>query len=95
MLATFEKWYREEYLILLQKLPGYLRSLQYKLGPKTPLAKGEFRPEYLAIDETDDLSVFGSKEADAVNTTPCTLKCIEDSKVFIAWGWKLLHLQVY
>ena len=44
----FEKWYREEHLALLARLPGYHRSLRYKLGPKTPLTQGETQP-YLAI----------------------------------------------
>jgi hypothetical protein len=37
----FEKWYREEHLELLSKLPGYQRSLRYKIGPRTPLTQGE------------------------------------------------------
>ena len=34
----------------------------------------------------DDVSAFGSKEAEAANTTPWTVKHIEQSKPFIARG---------
>lgn len=46
----FEKWYREEHLNLLAKIPGYRRSLRYKIGPRTPLTQGETQP-YLAVHE--------------------------------------------
>ena len=75
----FEKWYREEHLGLLAKLPGYHRSLRYKIGPRTPLTQGETQP-YLAIHFVDDVSAFGSKEAEVANTTPWTVKHIEQSK---------------
>ena len=86
----FEKWYREEHLNLLAKLPGYRRTLRYKIGPKTPLTKDEDPPPYLAIHEVDDVVAFGGKEADAANSTPWTVKHIEQSKPFIARGWKLV-----
>lgn len=92
-IDDFEKWYREEHLNMLSKLPGYRRSLRYKLGPKTKLTKGDFQPDYLAIHEIDDLSGFGGKEAEAAITTPWTVKHIEDSEVVIVRGWKLLHTE--
>ena len=73
---------------LLSKLPGYRRSLRYKLSPvQTPLTKGEGPEEvqpYLAIHEIDDVAAFGSKEAEEANTTPWTKKHIEESHPFIA-----------
>ena len=57
----FEKWYREEHLELLSKLPGYRRSLRYKIGPRSPLTKGETQP-YLAIHEvchSSSLQILG------------------------------------
>lgn len=76
----FEKWYQEEHLDLLSKLPGYNRSLRYKIGPKAPLTQGEPEP-YLAIHFVDDVSkAFGGKEAEAANTTPWTVKHIQQSK---------------
>ena len=82
----FEKWYREEHLDMLSKLPGYRRSLRFKLGPDTPLTKESTQP-YLAIHEVDNCDkAFSSKEAEAANTTPWTVKHIEESKPFIARG---------
>jgi hypothetical protein len=56
--ADFEKWYREEHLEMLSKLPGYRRSLRYKIGPQNPLTQGETQP-YLAIHEVG-FNVVGS-----------------------------------
>ena len=82
----FEKWYREEHLDLLSKLPGYRRSLRYKIGPKTPLTRDESPPPYLAIHEVESVDAFGSKEAEAANSTPWTAKHIKESVPFIARG---------
>lgn len=90
----FEKWYREEHLVLLAKLPGYHRSLRFKIGPDTPLTKTP-PPKYLAIHYVDDISAFEGKEADAANETPWTKKHIAESKPFIARGWKLVHTEGY
>ncbi len=51
--------YREEHLELLSKLPGYRRSLRYKLSQtQMPLTKGsgpeEVQP-WLSIHEIDDV----------------------------------------
>lgn len=71
---------------MLSKLPGYRRSLRYKIGPKTPLTRDDSPPPYLAIHEIDSVDAFGSKEAEAANTTPGSKKHIEESKPFIARG---------
>ena len=60
----FEKWYREEHLELLSKLPGYRRSLRYKIGPRTPLTQGETEP-YLAIHEVSASTPGSVVESDA------------------------------
>ncbi|OAL34514.1 hypothetical protein AYO20_06144 [Fonsecaea nubica] len=90
----FDKWYREEHLDMLHKLPGYRRSSRYVIGPKTALTKDE-PPKYLAIHEMDSLQGFVGKEADAANTTPWTVKHIKDSKVFIPRGWELITSRGY
>ena len=90
----FEKWYREEHLQLLSRLPGYRRSLRYKLGPDTPLKKEDTQP-YLAIHCVDDVECFGSKEAETANNTPWTIQHIADSHPFIARAWKRLYAEGY
>lgn len=84
--ADFEAWYRDEHLNMLSKLPGYRRSLRYKLGPKTPLTRDESPPAYLAIHEIDSVRCFGGKEAEAANSTPWTKKQLEESREFVARG---------
>ena len=86
--TNVEQGYREEHLELRSKLPGYRRSLRYKLSKiQTPLTKGlgpeEVQP-YLAIHEVDHVSAFGSKEAVEANTTPWTRRHIDESHPFIA-----------
>ena len=94
-LEDFEAWYREEHLNLLAKMPGYRRSLRYRLGPCTLLTSKDGVPPYLAVHEFDDLNeAFKSKEAAAANT-PWTKKQHNDSKAFIVRGWKRLHQEGY
>lgn len=84
--ADFEKWYREEHLSMLSRLPGYRRSLRYKLGPTTPLTRDEAPPPYLAIHEVDSVEAFGSQEAEAANSTAWSKKHIAESRPFVARG---------
>ncbi|KAK5098509.1 hypothetical protein LTR70_002722 [Exophiala xenobiotica] len=91
----FDKWYREEHLDMLSKMPGYRRSLRYKLGPKTPLTQGETQPAFLAIHEVDSMDAFASEEGQAASTTEWSVKQIQESKPFIARAWKLVHAQGY
>lgn len=85
-VEDFEFWYRNEHLSMLSNLPGYRRSLRYKIGPKTELTRDESPPPYLAIHEIDSVDAFGSKEAEAANTTPGSKKHIAESDPFIARG---------
>ena len=78
-VEDFEKWYREEHLDMLSKLPGYHRSLRYKIGPRTPLTQGETEP-YLAIHFVNDVSAFESQEAADANATSGSIKHIQESK---------------
>lgn len=91
-------------------MPGYRRSLRYQLGPSVnpALSKGihdpargieekdGFIPKYFTIHEIDDIGrAFTSKEAEAANVTPWTVKHIKDSKVFVARAWQLVHQEGY
>lgn len=86
----FDKWYREEHLHLVRNITGYRRSLRYELGARTPITVGE-PGKYLTIHELDDIQQLDSKEAQAANNTPWTIKNISESKVVIARGWELVH----
>lgn len=86
-----EKWYREEHLEMLSKMPGYRRSLRYILGPRTPLTLGE-PGKFLAIHEVDDMdAASSSEESKAAITTPWSVKHIKGSKLFIVRRWALIH----
>lgn len=94
--VDFDKWYREEHLHMLSKLPGYRRSLRYKLGPRTPLTEGDDPPRFLAIHEVDDaVKALSGKEIEDVNATEWTKKNVSESDAFIARGWRLLHKEGY
>ncbi|KIW12294.1 hypothetical protein PV08_09571 [Exophiala spinifera] len=83
----FDRWYREEHLDLLSRLPGYRRSLRYVLGPKMPITEGD-PSRYLTIHEVDDVHAFDGKEAEAANATAWTAKHIGEAKVFIPRMWR-------
>ncbi|KIX06604.1 uncharacterized protein Z518_04580 [Rhinocladiella mackenziei CBS 650.93] len=90
--TDFDRWYREEHLDMLHKLPGYRRSLRYVIGPETPLTVGQ-PPKYLAVHEIENLRAFDGKEAEAANTTPWTVKHLKESKAFVPRGWELIYSQ--
>lgn len=78
----FEKWYLEEHLDMLHKVPGHRRSQRYVIGPKIPkLGDVTEAPKYLAIHEYDDLNAFLNNHSSVAETngTPWTIKHIQDS----------------
>jgi hypothetical protein len=90
--VDFDKWYREEHLEMLSKIPGYRRSLRFELGPKMELTEPEVG-KYMGIHEMDNWDGMTSEAAVAANTTPWTTKHIQESKPFVVRGWKLIHSQ--
>lgn len=95
--ADFEKWYREEHLDMLSELPGYRRTLRYKLGPKIPFSKGpDVVPAFLAIHEVDDvLKALQSEQSEKTNGTEWTKKVLGDCEMIVARGWKLVQAEGY
>lgn len=90
----FDKWYREEHLDMMSRVPGFIRALRYKLGLKTPLTKGEDPPTYLAIYEVDDAMSFISHEASAAaGATDWSKKHMAGSKAFVVRGWQRVHAE--
>lgn len=69
----FNKWYGEEHLVLLSKIPGYLRGRRYKLVDQEGYNQGdeEEKPaaKYLAIYDLTKSDVFTTPEFAASNTT--------------------------
>ncbi|KAF2681310.1 hypothetical protein K458DRAFT_310096 [Lentithecium fluviatile CBS 122367] len=94
--VDFDNWYREEHLQKLSKLPGYRRTLRYKLGPKTHLTKGDVVPAFLAMHEIDDVvKALEGKELEETNGTEWTKKVLADCNIFFARGWKLVGTAGY
>jgi hypothetical protein len=89
-VEDFHKWYHEEHLDLLSKVPGYRKSSRYVLGPATPLTLGE-PGKYLAIHELDSMEGLAGPEAKAANETEWTVRMLKESSIFIARIWKLVH----
>jgi len=92
--ADFHKWYDEEHLAMLAKIPGYWRTSRYLLGPATAVTLGQ-PGRCFAIHEFDDLAGLAGKEAEAASATPWSLKHINDSRVCIMRGWDLVHSEGY
>ena len=91
----FNKWYREEHLPMMSKAPGFRRSLQYKLGPKTPQTKDEDPPTYLTIYETENGQDLLSGEAAKAGGTEWTKKHMAASQAFVVRRWQRLHAEGY
>jgi hypothetical protein len=89
----WHKWYREEHLDMLSKVPGYRRSQRYKVGTPVPvLTRGE-PTKYLVIHEFDYLKGMGGSEAQALNNTEWTKKHIADAKVMIIRAFKRIFAE--
>jgi hypothetical protein len=89
--VEYDKWYREEHLDALHKIPVYRRSQRYKLGPLVPnVTRGE-PPRYLAIHEVDDVKkFFAGPEFDAAWSS-WTKRQVEDAKAFVVRAWENIH----
>ncbi|KAL9069844.1 MAG: hypothetical protein Q9157_006032 [Trypethelium eluteriae] len=90
----YDRFYREEHLDLLHKVPGFRRSQRYVLGPKTRLTQGD-PPKYLAVHEFNDLSVLAGPEMTDTNSRPWTQKILKENTAFILRGWQLIKPEGY
>ena len=82
----------------LEGLSGYRRLLRYKLGPRTPLTKGEDVPLFLAMHEVESARGFMESRAEgAKKTTPSewAVKNVKGCRIFTLRGWKLVHQEGY
>jgi hypothetical protein len=84
----YHKWYKEEHLDALSKIPVYRRSQRYKLGPLIPNLTRNNPPRFLSIHEVDDVKqFFQGPEFDAA-WTPWTEKHIADATAFVVRAWE-------
>ncbi|KAF9735013.1 putative alpha/beta hydrolase [Paraphaeosphaeria minitans] len=90
----YDAWFRTEHMDQLAALPGYRRTLRYKLGPRTALTKGEDVPLFLAVHEVEDAGKWMAGRAEAAKTaTPSewAVRNVRGCRVFRVRGWRLVH----
>ncbi|KAL9097301.1 MAG: hypothetical protein Q9165_000728 [Trypethelium subeluteriae] len=90
----YDRFYREEHLDLLHKVPGFRRSQRYVLGQRTKFTQGE-PPKFLAIHEFNDLSVLAGPEMTETNSRPWTQKILKENTAFVLRGWQLIKPEGY
>jgi hypothetical protein len=74
--SEFNKWYEEEHMVLLSKVPGWLRGRRYKFLSQTELAgkatqsNAAVPPPYVAIHEFDRPDFMALPEYQSALNTP-------------------------
>ena len=84
------RWYREEHIPLLAKVPGWRRSRRYVLrdaGPASGTGAEEVRakgrpPKYLAVHEWESLESFETDEFRYATSTPWRMRLFESAEVW-------------
>jgi hypothetical protein len=91
----FDKWLHQEHLDVLAKIPGYRRTLGYKLGPKVPFSQGgDAVPGFLAIHELDGAVKAGpSEQLEKMNETKWMKEMLKDCEIFVARAWRLVKAE--
>ncbi|KAH9848163.1 hypothetical protein C2E23DRAFT_889400 [Lenzites betulinus] len=83
--AEFNRWYEEEHIPLLAKVPGWVRSRRFELesaGATGSEAKpGDAPPKYLAIHEWENPTAFETAEFKAAVSTEWMTKIRNESIV--------------
>jgi hypothetical protein len=83
----FHKFYEEEHLDLLRKVPGYRRAQRYELVNHM---MGELKPvpRFLVIHEFTSLDALNGPELKAANSTPSVAKVFGNAKAANVRGFK-------
>jgi hypothetical protein len=85
----FHKFYEEEHLDLLRKVPGYRRAQRYELVNHM---MGELKPvpRFLVIHEFTSLDALNGPELKAANSTPAVAKVFGNAKAANVRGFKCM-----
>ncbi|PIL33542.1 hypothetical protein GSI_04165 [Ganoderma sinense ZZ0214-1] len=91
------RWYHEEHIPLLAKVPGWRRSRRYVLrdvGPASGTGAGELEakgrpPKYLAVHEWESLASFETEEFRHATSTPWRMRLFEGAEV---WDRRLFNV---
>lgn len=86
----FHKFYEEEHLDLLRKVPGYRRAQRYELVNHM---MGELKPvpRFLVIHEFNSLDALDGPELKAANSTPAVAKVFGNAKAANVRGFKCVR----
>jgi hypothetical protein len=79
-------------------LPGYRRTLRYKLGQRIALTKGEDVPLFLAIHEVEDAKRWMEGRAEAAKKaqpSEWAVRNVKGCRVFTVRAWRLVHKEGY
>jgi hypothetical protein len=68
-IPEFDKYYEEEHIPLLLKVPGWLRARRYKLESFKKVGQAEEAYQFIGIHEIDSLDALKSEELKATGTT--------------------------
>jgi hypothetical protein len=68
-VSEFDKWYREEHIPLLLKVPGWLRARRYKLESFKKVGQVEEAYHFIGFHDIDSLDVLKSEELKVASTT--------------------------
>ncbi|KAI0692593.1 hypothetical protein C8T65DRAFT_586516 [Cerioporus squamosus] len=83
--AEFNRWFDEEHIPLLARVPGWVRSrrfvLKEVLGGFGAGVKEERPPKYLALHEWTSIDVFQSREFRHATSTPWRKQVLKEDRV--------------
>jgi hypothetical protein len=68
-IPEFDKYYEEEHIPLLLKVPGWLRARRYKLESFKKVGQAEEAYQFMGIHEIDSLDALRSEELKEAGST--------------------------
>ena len=68
-IPEFDKYYKEEHIPALLKVPGWLRARRYKLESFKKFGQAEEAVQFIAIHDIDSLDALKSEELKEASTT--------------------------
>ncbi|KIY70237.1 hypothetical protein CYLTODRAFT_392388 [Cylindrobasidium torrendii FP15055 ss-10] len=81
MEAEFNKWYEEEHMPMLARVPGWLRGRRFTFEKESPVGRGDAAGQpilkYLAIHELENNSFAETEEFKAAVSTPWRARVAE------------------
>ncbi|RPD60490.1 hypothetical protein L226DRAFT_461559 [Lentinus tigrinus ALCF2SS1-7] len=82
--AEFNRWFDEEHIPLLARVPGWVRSRRFVLKEvlgKYGTVREERPPKYLALHEWTSIDAFQSREFRHATTTPWRMQVLKEDRV--------------